>query len=65
MEEVELQVSKLETEIADMDIQLQLPEKASDNEYIMLYQKKQRELEQKVYEWEILNEELEELKKQN
>lgn len=65
VEEVELQVSKLETEIADMDIQLQLPEKASDNEYIMLYQKKQRELEQKVYEWEILNEELEELKKQN
>jgi len=48
-----------------MDIQLQLPDKASDNEYIMLYQKKQRELEQKVYEWEILNEELEELKNQN
>ena len=65
VEEVELLVSKLETEIADMDIQLQLPEKASDNEYIMLYQKKQRELEQKVYEWEILNEELEELKNQN
>ena len=65
VEEVEQLVSKLESEIAEMDIQLQLPEKASDNEYIMLYQKKQRELEQKVYEWEILNEELEELKNQN
>ena len=62
VEEVEQLVSKLESEIADMDIQLQLPEKASDNEYIMLYQKKQRELEQKVYEWEILSEELDNLK---
>ncbi len=61
VEEVEKQVSKLESEIAEMDAQLQLPEKASDNEYILLYQKKQRELEQKVYEWEILSEELEQL----
>ena len=61
VDEVEQQVSKLESEIAGMDLQLQLPEKASDNEYIMLYQKKQRELEQKVYEWEILSEELEQL----
>jgi ATP-binding cassette subfamily F protein 3 len=65
VEEMEKMVSKLETEIADMDVQLQLPEKASDNNYIMLYQKKQRELEQKVYEWEILSEELEELNSQN
>jgi len=59
--EVEQLVSKLESEIEEMDSQLQLPEKASDNQYIMLYQKKQRELEQKMYEWEILNEELEQL----
>jgi len=65
VEEVEQMVSKLESEIAGMDIQLQLPEKASDNEYIMLYQKKQRELEQKVYEWELLNEELEDIKGEN
>ena len=65
VEEMEKLVSKLESEIADMDVKLQLPEKASDNEYIMLYQKKQRELEQKVYEWEILSEELEELNIQN
>ena len=65
VEEVEQQVSMLESEIANMDVQLQLPEKASDNEYIMLYQKKQRELEQKVYEWEILNEDLEDIKGMN
>lgn len=62
VEEMEALVSNLEAEIAKMDELLQLPEKASDNEYIMLYQRKQRELEQKVYEWEILCEELEEKK---
>ena len=61
VEEMEQQVSKLEAEIAVMDEQLQLPEKASDNDYILLYQKKQRELEQRMYEWEILSEELEQL----
>ncbi len=65
VEDVELLIQKFESEISKMDIQLQLPDKASDNEYIMLYQKKQRELEQKVYEWEILSEELENLKSQN
>jgi ATP-binding cassette, subfamily F, member 3 len=61
VEDIEKQVSTLETELSEMDKLLQLPEKASDNEYIMLYQKKQKELEQKVYEWEILGEELENL----
>jgi len=61
VEDVEKQVSAFETELAEMDKMLQLPEKASDNEYIVLYQKKQREMEQKVYEWEILSEELEQL----
>ncbi|MDD4990711.1 MAG: ABC-F family ATP-binding cassette domain-containing protein [Paludibacter sp.] len=61
VEDIEKQVSTLESELAEMDKLLQLPEKASDNEYIMLYQKKQRELEQKVYEWEILSEDLENL----
>lgn len=63
--EVELaenSVEKFENEIAEMQTQLENPEKASDPEFIMLLQKKQRELEQKMYEWEILAEELEELK---
>lgn len=62
IEEVEQLVSKLETEIANMNKMLELPEKASDNEFILLYQKKQRELEQKIYEWEILSEEFDNLK---
>ncbi len=62
IEEIEQLVSKLETEIANMNKMLELPEKASDNEFILLYQKKQRELEQKIYEWEILSEEFENLK---
>ncbi len=63
--EVELaenSVEKFENEIAEMQTQLENPEKASDPEFIMLLQKKQRELERKMYEWEILAEELEELK---
>jgi len=64
VEEAEKIVSGIETELAEMDKQLQLPEKASDNDYILLYQKKQRELEQKMYEWELLSEELEELNNQ-
>lgn len=65
IEEVEHLIAGLESVIKEMDKELQQPEKAADNEYILLYQKKQRELEQKVYEWEILCEELEELKAQN
>ena len=61
VDEVEKLVAALELEISKMDELLQLPEKASDNDFIMLYQKKQREMEQKVYEWEILSEELEQL----
>jgi len=61
VEEMEKTISKFEEEIAEMDKLLEKPEKASDNDYIQLYQRKKRELEQKVYEWELLSEELEEL----
>jgi ATP-binding cassette subfamily F protein 3 len=61
VEEMEKIISNLETEIGEMNRILQIPEKASDNEFIILYQKKQREMEQKVYEWEILNEHLNQL----
>lgn len=64
VEDAENVVSALETEVANMQNQLMIPEKASDADFIMLLQKKQRELEQKMYEWEILSEELEELNKQ-
>jgi ATP-binding cassette, subfamily F, member 3 len=61
VEEIEKAVSGLEDEIANMDKLLELPENASDNDFIQRYQKKQREMEQKIYEWEVLSEELEQL----
>lgn len=64
VENAENAVSKLETEITEMQRQLANPEKASDTEFIMLLQKKERELEQKMYEWELLSEELEGLNAQ-
>ena len=62
VEEIEKQVSVFETELEEMNKKLELPEFASDSNFIMLYQKKQRELEHKMYEWEILCEDLENLK---
>ncbi|HHT22725.1 MAG TPA: ABC-F family ATP-binding cassette domain-containing protein [Bacteroidales bacterium] len=62
VEQAESTVEKLEKELAEMEMELQNPEKASDVDFIMLLHKKQRELEQKMYEWEILAEELEELR---
>ena len=64
VEEAENTVSALETEISEMQRLLENPEKASDAEFIMLLQKKERELEQKMYEWELLSEEFEELNAQ-
>jgi ATP-binding cassette subfamily F protein 3 len=61
VEDIEKTIASFEADIAEMDRQLEKPEKASDNDYIQLYQRKKRELEQKVYEWEILSEELEQL----
>ncbi len=62
VELTEKSIAQLEDEIQNMEEQLQIPEKASDSEFVMSLQRKQRELEQKLYEWEILAEELEELK---
>ncbi|MDD2283996.1 MAG: ABC-F family ATP-binding cassette domain-containing protein [Paludibacter sp.] len=61
--DAELQIATLEDEIKRMEDQLQQPEIASDSDFILLLQKKQRELEQKLYEWEILSETLENFKK--
>ena len=64
VEEIEVIIAEFESKIAEMDKQLEIPEKASDPDFIQTYQKKQREMEQKVYEWEILCEQLEEIKKE-
>ena len=62
VEEMELIIQKFESELAEMNQKLQQPEFASDSDFIMQYQKKQRELEHKMYEWELLSEDLEELR---
>jgi ATP-binding cassette subfamily F protein 3 len=62
VEQAESAVEKLETELAEMTKELENPEKASDVDFIQIIQKKQRELEQKMYEWEILSEEAEKLR---
>jgi len=62
IQEVELYISKLENQISEMQNQLDDVEKSSDVDFIFLLQKTQHELEQKIYEWELLNEELEKLK---
>ncbi|PIE99408.1 MAG: glycosyl transferase family 2, partial [Paludibacter sp.] len=62
VQQTENDVSRLEDEILEMQTELSNPEKASDSEFVMQLQKKERELEQKIYEWEISSEQLEELK---
>lgn len=62
VEDVEKQIATYESGLEAMNKQLELPEYASDSDFIMSYQKKQRELEHKMYEWEILSEEVEKLK---
>ncbi len=57
--EAEKQIEALEAELALLEVKLQEPEKANDSNLFQAYGKKKRELEQKMYEWEILGEELE------
>ena len=54
-------IESLENEITSMESELQNLDKASDADFIMHIQKKQRELSQRMYEWEILNENLDNL----
>ncbi len=60
--ECEVQIQNMESELVTMNRLLQLETYASDTDFILGYQKKQRELEQKMYEWELLNEEAEQLR---
>ncbi|MBR5470471.1 MAG: ABC-F family ATP-binding cassette domain-containing protein [Paludibacteraceae bacterium] len=61
--ETESIIANLEAEIADLEIKLQNPNFAADSTNFALYEKKKHTLEQKMYEWELLNEELETLQK--
>ncbi len=62
VEEAENQIAALETELANIETDLQNPEKATDTSLFDLYEKKKRELEQKMYEWELLSEEVQKFK---
>lgn len=58
----EKEVERMEKELNELQGQLQNPEKAMDADFVALVQKKQHQLEQKIYEWEIVSEELEMIK---
>ena len=62
VEEAEKAVNDIELRIAQIEQELSIPEKASDASLCDEYAKRKHELEQKMYEWEILSEELEQLK---
>lgn len=59
--ETEATIAALEKEITEMEGLLQNPDYASDPSFIIKLQARQRELEQKLYEWELLSEQLEAL----
>lgn len=62
VEEAEKAVNDIELRIAQIEQELSIPEKASDASLCDEYAKRKHELEQKMYEWELLSEELEQLK---
>ena len=60
--ETENVIADLEAEIADLERKLQNPDFAADNANFALYEKKKHLLEQKMYEWHLLAEELEQMR---
>lgn len=62
VEEAEKAIGLLENQIREMETKLQDSAFASDPEFIMKLQSCQRDLERKLYEWELLSEQVENLK---
>lgn len=62
--DAEASVNAIEQRIAEIETELQNPENATNAALFDEYQKKKHELEQKMYEWELLSEELETVKAQ-
>ncbi len=62
VEEAENAIQQLETRIAEIESELENPQASANDTLFSEYKKRQHELEQKMYEWEILSEELEKLK---
>ena len=59
--DAEVAVQQIEQRLSEIEVELSNPEKANDSNLFEEYKKKQHELEQKMYEWELLSEELEKL----
>ena len=62
VEMAEQAVAEVEKEIADMETEMQKPENAANSDLFKKYDAKKHELEQKMYEWEILSEQYDEIK---
>jgi len=65
VEEAENAIHQIETRLAEIEKELENPQETTNDVLFNEYKKKQHELEQKMYEWEIVSAELEELKKCN
>lgn len=57
-------INSIEKRIAEIEVELQDPQNAKNTALFEEYKKKKHELEQKMYEWELLSEELETVKAQ-
>lgn len=57
--ETESAILSIETRLSEIELELSNPERANDSVLFEEYKKKQHELEQRMYEWELLSEELE------
>lgn len=62
--EAESTVNQLDSQLKEIEAQLSLPENATRTDLFDNYQKRKHELDQKMYEWEILSEELENMQKE-
>ncbi len=63
VQDAENAVNKLESDIKTLEERMSQPENAADASLFQEYGKKKHELEQKMYEWELLSKELENLNK--
>lgn len=57
-------INSIEQRISEIETDLQKPENATNTDLFDEYKKRKHELEQKMYEWELLSEELEAVKAQ-
>ncbi len=60
--DAEAAIGSIEQRIAEIETELQNPENATNSALFDEYQKRKHELEQKMYEWELLSDELEAVK---